>query len=159
MLINSLTLSSGAKTGNRPGVTRGNQWIRINSGIHLLDTPGVLMPKIENEEDAFNLVAIGCVKDTIFDKYAACIEIIGFLKLKYGCLLKNRYGLENIEKPNDEIINDIAIKRGFIVKGGEIDVNRCADIIYDEFKNGIIGKISLQSPGEIFLKDEKYDNI
>ncbi|NMC55698.1 MAG: ribosome biogenesis GTPase YlqF [Eubacteriaceae bacterium] len=146
MLINSLTQSSGAKTGNRPGVTRGNQWIRINSELHLLDTPGVLMPKIESEEDAFNLAAIGCVKDTIFDKYAACKEIIQFLKLKYPHLLKARYKLENIDKPDDELISDIALKRGFILKGGEIDLNRCTDIIYDEFKNGVIGKISLQSP-------------
>jgi len=146
MLINRLSMSSGAKTGNRPGVTRGNQWIRLNSELHLLDTPGVLMPKIESEEDAFNLVAIGCVKDTIFDKYAACIEIIQFLKFKYPHLLKSRYKLENIDKPDDEILADIALKRGFIVKGGEIDLNRCTDIIYDEFKNGVIGKISLQSP-------------
>lgn len=146
MLINCMTQSSGAKTGNRPGVTRGNQWIRLNNELHLLDTPGVLMPKIENEEDAFNLVAIGCVKDTIFDKYAACIEIIQFLKSKYPHLLKSRYKLENINKPDDEIITDIALRRGFILKGGEIDINRCTDIVYDEFKNGVIGKVSLQSP-------------
>lgn len=147
MLINCLTMSSGAKTGNRPGVTRGNQWIKLNSELHLLDTPGVLMPKIESEEDAFNLVAIGCIKDTIFDKYAACTEIIQFLKSKYPHLLKARYKLENIDKTNDEIIADIALSRGFIVKGGEVDINRCTDIIYDEFKNGVTGKISLQSPG------------
>lgn len=146
MLINSLTMSSGAKTGNRPGITRGNQWIRLNSELHLLDTPGVLMPKIQGEEDAFNLTAIGCIKDTIFDKYDASVEIIQFLKSKYPELLKSRYKLENIDKPNDEIIADIALGRGFILKGGEIDINRCTDIIYDEFKNGIIGKISLQSP-------------
>ncbi len=149
MLINCLTMSSGARTGNRPGVTRGNQWIKLNNELYLLDTPGVLMPKIENEEDAFNLVAIGCIKDTIFDKYAASTEIIQFLKSKYPNLLKARYKLENIDKPNDEIISDIALSRGFIVKGGEIDINRCADIIYDEFKNGVIGKISLQSPDNI----------
>jgi len=146
MLINSLTKSSGAKTGNRPGVTRGNQWIRIDNRLHLLDTPGVLVPKIEHEDDAFNLAVIGCIKDTVFDKYEACIEIIEFLKINYDSLLKARYSLEDTDKSNEEIINDIAKKRGFIIKGGQADINRCADIIYDEFKNGIIGKISLQAP-------------
>lgn len=154
MLINSLTLSSSAKTGNRPGITRGNQWIRLNSKLHLLDTPGVLMPKIESETDAFNLVAIGCVKDIIFDKYIACGEIIDFMKNNYPSLIKARYSLDELDKPNDEIIIDIAKKRGFIIKGGEIDINRCTDTLYDEFKNGIIGKMSLQRPNEIKATDK-----
>ena len=148
MLINSLTLSSGAKTGNRPGITRGNQWIRINNRLHLLDTPGVLMPKIENETDAFNLVAIGCVKDIIFDKYIACMEILDFMKERYPSLIKARYALSSLHSSSDEMISEIAKKRGFFIKGGEIDINRCADTIYDEFKNGIIGQVSLQCPDD-----------
>ncbi len=148
MLINSLTFSSGVKTGNRPGLTRGNQWLRIDEKLHLLDTPGVLAPKIESDYDAFCLAAIGCVKDTIFDKYEACIEIVDFMRRYYPALLLSRYKLEAIDDDSVVVLEDIARRRGFFMRGGEVDLNRLADTLYDEFKNGKIGRMSLQCPEE-----------
>lgn len=146
MLINTLTRSSGAKTENRPGVTRANQWIRLGSELHMMDTPGILMPKIHNDEDAFILAALGSVKETVFDKYAVSLAILAFLKLRYPALLQSRYKLADIDLTEENLLSDIALKRGLMVKGGEADIDRATNTVFDEFKNGKIGKVSLQLP-------------
>ncbi len=147
MLINTLTRSSGAKTENRPGVTRGNQWIRLSEQVHMMDTPGILVPKIHHYEDAFVLAALGSVKETVFDKYAVCLQILDFLKRRYPALLQSRYKLtDDIPSDEETLLTEIARKRGLLIKGGEVDVERATNMIFDEFKNGKIGKITLQLP-------------
>ncbi|MGN8913904.1 ribosome biogenesis GTPase YlqF [Anaerofustis butyriciformans] len=142
MFINSITKKSNAKTGNRPGVTLSKQWIKVKGEVYLLDTPGVLPPKFENLEDGVCLASIGSVKDTILDREELCLKLIEFLIERYPDKLKERYKLENVEKMPIEVYEDIGRKRGFLLKGGEIDYLRTAVTVLDEFKNGLIGKIS-----------------
>ena len=142
MFINSITKKSNAKTGNRPGVTLSKQWIKVKGEVYLLDTPGVLPPKFENLEDGVCLASIGSVKDTILDREELCLKLIEFLIERYPDKLKERYKLENVEKIPIEVYEDIGRKRGFLLKGGEIDYLRTAVTVLDEFKNGLIGKIS-----------------
>lgn len=142
MFINSITKKSNAKTGNRPGVTLSKQWIKVKGEVYLLDTPGVLPPKFENLEDGVCLASIGSVKDTILDREELCLKLIEFLIERYPDKLKERYKLESVEKMPIEVYEDIGRKRGFLLKGGEIDYLRTAVTVLDEFKNGLIGKIS-----------------
>ena len=107
-----------------------------------MDTPGVLPPKFENLEDGVCLASIGSVKDTILDREELCLKLIEFLIERYPDKLKERYKLENVEKMPIEVYEDIGRKRGFLLKGGEIDYLRTAVTVLDEFKNGLIGKIS-----------------
>lgn len=142
MFINSITKKSNAKTGNRPGVTLSKQWIKVKGEVYLLDTPGVLPPKFENLEDGVCLASIGSVKDTILDREELCLKLIEFLIERYPDKLKERYKLESVEKMPIEVYEDIGRKRGFLLKGGEIDYLRTAVTVLDEFKNGLIGRIS-----------------
>ena len=154
--INRISKRNSATVGNRPGVTRQKQWIRINSNIELLDTPGVLWPKFQNEEIALNLAYTGTIKDDIL----ATIEV-GFSLLKY--LINNdrnkleiRYKLNNDEidkilnsdlEENEkalEILHIIGRKRGAIISGGNVDEEKTAKIILDDFRNGKIGRITLE---------------
>lgn len=145
LFINTLTKKGGAKTGNMPGVTRGTNWIKSGE-FYLLDTPGVLPPKFVSQEDGVLLAMIGCVKDTILDKEDLSFEIIKFLLLRYPALLEKRYKITVADKEPIEIYEAICEKRGFIIKGGEYDYARCANTVIDEFKNGIIGQVSLSAP-------------
>ncbi len=147
LFINTLTKKGGAKTGNMPGVTRGTNWIKSDE-FYLLDTPGVLPPKFVSQEDGVRLAMIGCVKDTILDKEDLAFEIIKFLQSDYPLLLENRYKVDVLDKTTLEIYEEICKNRGFIIKGGEFDYARCANTIIDEFKNGIIGQVSLCIPEE-----------
>lgn len=142
MFINSITKKSNAKTGNRAGVTLSKQWIKVKGEVYLLDTPGVLPPKFENLEDGVCLASIGSVKDTILDREELCLKLIEFLIERYPDKLKERYKLESVEKMPIEVYEDIGRKRGFLLKGGEIDYLRTAVTVLDEFKNGLIGRIS-----------------
>ena len=154
--INRISKRNSATVGNRPGVTRQKQWIRINSNIELLDTPGVLWPKFQNEEIALNLAYTGTIKDDIL----ATIEV-GFSLLKYLInndinKLKIRYKLNNNEidkilnsdlEENEkavEILHMIGRKRGAIISGGNVDEEKTAKIILDDFRNGKIGRITLE---------------
>lgn len=142
MFINSITKKSNAKTGNKPGVTLSKQWIKVKGEVYLLDTPGVLPPKFDNLEDGVCLASIGSVKDTILDREELCLKLIEFLVDRYPDNLKERYKLESVEKTPLEVYEDIGRKRGFLLRGGEIDYLRTAVTVLDEFKNGRIGKIS-----------------
>ncbi len=147
MLINSIAGRASAQTGNRPGVTKGNRWVKVNNDFYLMDTPGVLTPKFDEEADGFVLAALGSVKDTVFDKEELALKIIEFMSEKYPELLKERYKLEELTTPI-ETYEQIGINRGFKIKGGLVDYERTANIILDEFKNGKIGRISFDHPDD-----------
>lgn len=144
--INRIAGKASAKTGNKPGVTKGKQWIRLNEKIELLDTPGILWPKFEDKNIGLKLAWIGSIKDEILDQEQLAFYLLTFLIEGYPNLLMDRYKIESLEKEILEVFNQIARKRGFIVKGGELDYQRTAEMILDEFRKGKIGRISLERP-------------
>ena len=146
LLINTLCRKGSAKTGDIPGVTRGTNWIRSDE-FYLLDTPGVLPPKFVEPEDGVILASIGCVKDTILDREDLALEIIDFMSRNYPSLLSERYRIDISGMSPLEIYEAIASKRGFILKGGEYDYERCASTVIDEFRAGIIGRVMMCMPG------------
>ena len=143
-LINRLTGKKAAKTGNKPGVTRGKQWISLGEHMMMLDTPGILWPKFEDPKVGLNLAFCGSIKDEIMDLETLGMELIGVLARDYPDLLSTRYKLEDIaETPLDNMEN-IARKRGFILPGKRIDYERTARTVIDEFRAGTIGRITLE---------------
>ncbi|WP_315077017.1 ribosome biogenesis GTPase YlqF [uncultured Clostridium sp.] len=147
--INKMARNSIAKTGDRPGVTKSKQWIKTSIGIELLDTPGVLWPRFEDEETALNLAFTGAIKDEIMDIEELSYKLVERLQNFYKDNLKERYKIDEVFEDPLETLNAIAKKRGTLVSGGEINYNRIAVILLDEFRAGRIGKISLERPGKI----------
>ncbi len=145
-LINTLAGRKGAQTGNRPGVTKGKQWIKLKGNIELLDTPGILWPKFEDQEVAMNLAFTGAIKDEILDIETLGLRLIEKLNSIDREILEDRYGIEiNEEDSGLEIMDRIAQKRGFVMKNREIDYTRTANTVLDEFRKGILGKITLDT--------------
>jgi ribosome biogenesis GTPase A len=143
-LINRLTGKKSAQVGDRPGVTRGKQWLTLKNGMQLLDTPGILWPKFEDPKTGINLAYCGSIKDEIMDIATLAMELIGVLAADYPDLLMERYKLDEIlEMPLDNM-EAIALKRGFILPGKRIDYERCAKTVLDEFRSGKIGNITLE---------------
>ena len=156
--INRISKRTTAGVGNKPGVTKQKQWIRINDKIELLDTPGVLWPKFESEEVGLNLAFTGTIKEEILPKVEIAYQLVKYLLENYRNNIVERYGISkeyienklNQEQPENvniyEIMLEIGRKRGCIISGGNIDEEKTARIILDEFKNGKIGKITLETP-------------
>ena len=148
--INKLVGKATAKTGDRPGVTRGKQWVKIRKGFEMLDMPGILWPKFEDKEVALNLAFIGAIKDDILDIVTLSYHLIAHLQKIEPLAITNRYKVQiDPEDTADEIFEKIARKRGFILAGGKIDELRTAQIFIDEFRGGKLGKISIESPKSI----------
>lgn len=149
--INSFVGRATAKTGNKPGVTKGKQWIRLSSKIELLDTPGILWPKFEDPAAGMRLAFIGSINDNIIQMTELALELILFLNKYYPDAIKKRY---DIEVPQEmEVIKDcigtleqIALKRSCLMKGGEADIERAAKIVLDDFRNVRLGRITLEFP-------------
>ncbi|MBE6020921.1 MAG: ribosome biogenesis GTPase YlqF [Firmicutes bacterium] len=147
-LINRLAGKKSAKTGNKPGVTRGKQWINLQDQIQLLDTPGILWPKFEDKEIALKLSFVGSIKDEVLDREDLTIELIKYLQVRYPELLVNRYNIETAEGEPLEVMERICDKRGFIMSGKRYDYARAARTIMDEFRGGKMGRITLEMPGD-----------
>lgn len=147
-IINKLSGKKSANVGNKPGVTRSKQWIRLDNNIELLDTPGILWPKLDENDAGIKLALTGNIKEEILNLEELAFYLINYLREneEYLKFLKERYGItSNInDLETYEIFEEIGRKRGALIKGGEIDYNKTAKIILDEFKAGIIGKISLE---------------
>ncbi len=144
--INRMTGRRSAKVGDRPGVTRGKQWLTLKNGMQLLDTPGILWPKFEDREVGLKLAFCGSIRDEIMDMADLALELIKVLQERYPSLLAERYGLDRID--DDPLVNmeAIAAKRGFIMSGGRTDYERCARTVLDEFRSGKTGRITLEQP-------------
>ena len=155
--INKAVGKMTAKTGDKPGVTKGKQWIRIKKDFELLDTPGILWPKFEDEEVGLKLAIIGSINDNILDTETLCTEFINLMMTMNPGYIKKRYNIEfdTIDEPHD-ILEKIAAARGFVKKGGELDCERASKIVLDEFRGGKIGKITLEEPTDI---NEMSDRI
>ena len=144
--INSFAGKACAKTGNKPGVTKGKQWIRLNKNVELLDTPGILWPKFEDQQVGLNLAFIGSIKDELYNIYELSLLLLGYLIKNYPDAVADFYEIENSDS-NNELLERIAIKRGCIKSGAEYDLDKAAKCLVDDFRNGRIGKISLEIPG------------
>ncbi len=149
--INSFAGRACAKTGNKPGVTKGKQWIRLNKQVELLDTPGILWPKFEDQQVGLKLALIGSIRDELLNVEELAVWLIDTVKKYYPGTLENRYqaseGQENVE-----ILEDIARIRACRLKGDELDLQKAAGILLDDFRSGRLGRITLEFP-----KDQESD--
>lgn len=152
--INSFAGRAVTKTGNKPGVTKGKQWIRLNKQVELLDTPGILWPKFEDRKTAEHLAFIGSIKDEVIEKMELVLNLITELEANYEGLIASYYGFDNCEKTENKIdfavktLEAVAEKRALLKKGGETDTDKASKLILDDFKNGRLGKITLENVGE-----------
>lgn len=146
-LINSLAGRAAARTGNKPGVTKGKQWIHLRDNIDLLDTPGILWPKFEDQETGIHLAMIGAISDHVLQVEDLSLKVIHFLREAYPGALSDRYAVDE-EKEDVDILSAIARKRGCLVRGNEIDYRKTADLFLDEFRKGQLGRISIEMTAE-----------
>lgn len=146
--INTLAGKACAKTGNKPGVTKGKQWIRLNKGVELLDTPGILWPKFEDQQVGMKLAFIGSIKDEILNTEELAAEFLKFMQQHYPGIIAGKY---NIEENGDvyEVLNRIAESRHCIVRGNELDVEKTAALLMDDFRSGRLGELTLEYPDRI----------
>ena len=144
--INSFAGRACAKTGNKPGVTKGNQWIRLSKTLELLDTPGILWPKFEDQQAGIRLAFLGSINDDILNKEELALELITFLDRDYPGSLKARYGEELESGTPIQVLEQIARIRACLKKGGEYDYGRAANLVLDDFRSGKLGKITLELP-------------
>lgn len=147
--INSFAGRACAKTGNRPGVTKGKQWIRLNKGLELLDTPGILWPKFEDQTVGLHLAMIGSMNDEIVHLDELAYELIRFLRGEYPGLLEKRYDIE-ISDGQDayDVIRAVCVSRKCCLKGEELDIMKASSMVVDDFRSGRIGRITLEIPEE-----------
>ena len=154
--INRISKKTSAGVGNKPGVTKQKQWIRLSQTIELLDTPGVLWPKFEDEKTALNLAYVGTIKDNVLEKTEIAFHLLKFMQENYKENILQRYKIEesviygimekeiSLNEKIMEIFNIIGKKRGAIVSGGNVDEEKVAGVILDDFRNGKLGRISLE---------------
>jgi len=143
--INALAGKACAKTGNKPGVTKGKQWIRLNKNVELLDTPGILWPKFEDQAVGLRLAFIGSIKDEILNIEELAAELIQFLKKHYTGVLAEKYNIVESEDPY-RCLADIAQSRHCLLKGSELDTDKAATLLVDDFRDGRLGRITLEFP-------------
>jgi len=145
--INTFAGRACAKTGNKPGVTKGKQWIRLNKSVELLDTPGILWPKFEDQNVGIRLAYIGSIKDDILNMEELAINLIGYLQEYYPEVLVSRYELSE-GLTSLEVLTGIAKARGCIKKGEELDYSKASLLLLDEFRSGKLGRITLEFPAK-----------
>lgn len=143
--INTFAGKACTKTGNKPGVTKGKQWIRLNKNVELLDTPGILWPKFEDQMVGLRLALIGSIKDEILNIDELSLELIKYLQAHYAGLLNGRYDVDESQDAV-KVLEEVAKNRNCVQKGGEPDYSKAATLIIDEFRSGRIGKITLEFP-------------
>ncbi len=149
-LINQISGRKGAKAENRPGVTRGKQWVTVDSGLQLLDTPGILWPKFEDPEVGMMLAYTGAVKEGVIDLEELACRLMELLHKFYPQTLAERYKVEASEgTPGWELLEMAGRKRGYLISGGEVNTERMAKVLVDEFRSGKLGKFTLEMPEEV----------
>lgn len=144
--INSFAGKACTKTGNKPGVTKGNQWIRLNKSLELLDTPGILWPRFEDQQVGLRLAFIGSINDDILNKEELAAELLTFMMHYYRPVLEERYQIEG-EDPYAALAQ-IARARSCLSKGGELDLKKAANLFVDDFRSGKLGRVTLEFPKE-----------
>ena len=144
-LINTITGKAPAKTGNKPGVTRNNQWVKTSAGIDLLDTPGLLWPKFEDKSVGFKLAAIGSINDQVINLIQLAGEVTVLMNELYPGTLAAKYDVQEDASVQD-IIKGAGLRSGLIVKGGEVDMQRASEQILNDLRSGKLGKVTLEVP-------------
>jgi ribosome biogenesis GTPase A len=152
--INTFAGKACAKTGNRPGVTKGKQWIRLNKNVELLDTPGILWPKFEDQSVGQKLAVIGSIKDEILQVEELAIWILEFMRDQYPQSVANRYGVAE-DGAVAEVLERIALARGCRLKGDQPDYQKAAALIVDDFRSGRLGRVTLEVPGQYQKSNER----
>ena len=153
-LINRLAGRNAAKTADKPGETKGKQWVHLADNLDLLDTPGVLWPKLENQLSASRLAATGAISDTVFDMEEIVTALVDELSRRYGEALKKRFNLTNLGDTPQDTIRAIGQKRGAVVAGGKLDFEKTYKLILKDYREGRIGAVTLDWP-EDFTTDEE----
>ncbi|NCB91102.1 MAG: ribosome biogenesis GTPase YlqF [Clostridia bacterium] len=153
--INSYAGKACTKTGNKPGVTKGKQWIRLNRTLELLDTPGILWPKFEDQEAAKRLACIGSIKDELLNIEELSLELLAYIRENYPGALNARYNISEEGTPLS-LLEGIAENRKCLIRGQELDYAKSANILMDEFRSGKLGKITLEYP-EVPTKENEND--
>lgn len=158
-LINRLIGKASTKTGDKPGVTRGKQWLRIKGDTELLDTPGILPPKFEDQSVAMKLAYTGAIKDEIMNTELLAYSLCEYLRDNYTEALCSRYKLDSVEGLEGyEVLEKIGKKRGFVISGGETDMERAANMVLDELRGAKIGNITLEIPQDIENNEKTSSN-
>ncbi len=147
-LINRISKSAKTKVADRPGVTRGKQWIRL-ADVELLDTPGILWHKFEDQEVSLRLAFTGAIKDDIYDKEGVAERLASYLATHNKEALQARYKIDADTEDGHELLRQIAKKRNFLLSKAELDTERASHILLDEFRAGLLGKITLEMPNDI----------
>ena len=146
--INSFAGKAATKTGNKPGVTKGKQWIRLNKNVELLDTPGILWPKFEDQTVGLKLAFIGSIKDDILNTEELAAELINFMNKRYPGVLEEKYTITTHEDPY-VMLHGIAESRHCLVRGNELDTEKAAILLLDDFRNGRLGRLTVEYPEEM----------
>lgn len=148
--INKVAKRKSAKASDRPGVTRGKQWVSVDAGLELLDTPGILWPKFEDEVTGLHLAFTGAVKDEVTDIEGLACALLELLRDRYPGALEERYKLAQMDgRQGWELLEQCARKRGMLVSGGGVDTERMARVLLDEFRGGKLGRFTLERPEEL----------
>jgi len=148
-LINQISGRKGAKAENRPGVTRGKQWVTVDTSLQLLDTPGILWPKFEDPNVGLMLAFTGAVKENVIDIEELSSRLMELLWKFYPQLVKDRYGIEaDAETPGYELLELAGRKRGYLMSGGVVNTERMAKVLLDEYRSGKLGRLTFEEPGE-----------
>jgi ribosome biogenesis GTPase A len=148
-LINSLVKKNMARTGDKPGVTKGRQWIRVLPNLELLDTPGLLWPKFESAQVGFNLAVTGAINDQVFDLTEVATKFLDLMKTDYPAKLFAKYNLTSIKEEKLELLKELGSKRGFLQYGGTVDLEKTALALLRDFRSGKLGRITLEKPLDI----------
>lgn len=151
-LINRLASKRTAQVGDRPGVTKKQQWIKVGKELELLDTPGILWPKFEDQVIGYRLAATGAIKDELLDFQDIALFVLKYLQENYPTLIQQRYKVESIPEETVDIFDEIGKKRGFLLGGGYVDYDKVAEVILRELRSGVLGRVTLEIPETLVKK-------
>ena len=145
-LINRIAGQSRAEVGDKPGVTRGKQWVKITPYLELMDTPGMLWPKLEDQELAKHLAYLGSIKDEVMDSEELALDMLALLQATAPAQVMERYTKLTPETPKEDLLKAVCLSRGFLLRGGELDTERAAHVSLDEFRAGKVARVTLEQP-------------
>lgn len=154
---NRLYGGSVAKTGDRPGVTKSNQWVKVSPYLEVLDTPGMLWPKLNDQLAATRLAYIGTIKDAVYDQYELCVSLLQDLLKVMPSQTEARYKIKNPQAEGYALLDEVCRGRGFLLRGGELDYDRACAVVLDEFREGKVGKLTLEEAPKPVTQEENSD--
>lgn len=145
-LINRIAGQNRAEVGDKPGVTRGKQWVKITPYLELMDTPGMLWPKLEDQELAKHLAFLGSIKDEVMDSEELALDMLALLQATAPAQVNERYSKLTAQTPKEDLLKAVCLSRGFLLRGGELDTERAAHVALDEFRAGKVARVTLEQP-------------